>query len=223
MSMHIFDRRYRRARIERDAGLLAERLDRLQRAMQMRAGLRMHRDVIAAGFRERLEIGIAGRDHQMRVEDLLRVRPQRLDDVGTVGDVRHEMPVHHVEMDPVGAGRVDRADLVAEFRKVRRQDRRRDDERTRGEGHGRLSEGRTASGNMQAEAGNAAGDWRGLPGALGRPGFRWRLARCLVRSLVRSLFVPWVSYPAASRPQQARARPTSSGRPRCDSLPLRRG
>ena len=81
----------------------------------MRTGFRMHRDVIAAGFRERLEIGIAGRDHQMRVEDLLRVRAQRLDDVGAVGNVGHKVPVHHVEMDPVGAGRIDRADLVAEF------------------------------------------------------------------------------------------------------------
>jgi hypothetical protein len=39
------------------------------------------------------------------------------------------VPVHHVEMDPVGAGLVDGADLFAEFRKIRRQDRRRDHQR----------------------------------------------------------------------------------------------
>ena len=102
------------AGIERDAGLLAERADRLQRAVQMRAGFGMHGDVVAAGFGKGLEIGVAGRDHQMRVKDLLGVRPHRLDDVGAVGDVRHEMPVHHIEMDPVGAGGVDAADFLAE-------------------------------------------------------------------------------------------------------------
>ena len=115
-------------RIERDAGLLAERADRLQRAMQMRAGLGMHRDVIAAGLGEGLEIGIARRDHQMRVEDLLGVRAHRLDDVGAEGNVGDEMPVHHVEMDPVGAGGIDGADLFAQSGEIRRQDRRRDDE-----------------------------------------------------------------------------------------------
>ena len=96
----------------------------------MRAGLGMHRDVIAAGFGERLEIGVAGRDHQMRVKDLLGVRAHRLDDVGAVGNVRNEMAVHHVEMDPVGAGGIDRADLFAKPGEIRRQDRRRDDEGT---------------------------------------------------------------------------------------------
>ncbi len=38
------------------------------------------------------------------------------------------MPVHHVEMDPVGAGRIDGADLFAQFGEIGRQDRRRDDE-----------------------------------------------------------------------------------------------
>ena len=40
------------------------------------------------------------------------------------------MSVHHVEMDPVGAGRIDCADFFAQFGEIRRQDRRRDDEGT---------------------------------------------------------------------------------------------
>ncbi len=88
----------------------------------------MHGDVIAAGFGECFEIGIGRRDHQMRVEDLLCVRAYRLDDIGAVGNVGDEMAVHHVEMDPVGAGRIDGADLLAQSGKIRRQDRRRDDE-----------------------------------------------------------------------------------------------
>ena len=69
----------RRAGIERDAGLLAERADRLQRAVHVRAGLDMHRDDVGAGLGEGFEIGIARRDHQVRVEHLLRVRAHRRD------------------------------------------------------------------------------------------------------------------------------------------------
>ena len=83
--------------------------------MQMRARFGMHRDVVAAGFCKGLEVGIAWRNHQMGVEDFLAMRPHRLDDIGTVGNIGHEMAVHHVEMDPVGAGRIDRAQLFAEF------------------------------------------------------------------------------------------------------------
>ena len=70
-SMTCSMRRHRRAGIERDAGLLAERADRLQRAVHMRAGFDMHGDDVGAGLGEGFEIGIAGRDHQMHVERLL--------------------------------------------------------------------------------------------------------------------------------------------------------
>ena len=39
------------------------------------------------------------------------------------------MPVHHVDMDPVGAGGIDGADLLAELGEVGGEDRRRDPER----------------------------------------------------------------------------------------------
>ena len=109
----------------------------------MRTGFGMDGDVVAAGLGEGLEIGVAGRDHQMHVEDLLGVRAHRLDDVGAEGDVGHEMPVHHVEMDPVGAGRVHRAHLFAEPGEVRGQDRGRDGQGagSEGLGHGAVSRG----------------------------------------------------------------------------------
>jgi len=59
------------------------------------------------------EIGIGRCDHQMAVEDLVRAVADRLDNWRAEGDVRHEMAVHHVEMDPVRAGAHDRLDLVA--------------------------------------------------------------------------------------------------------------
>ena len=96
----------------------------------MRTGFRMYRDVIASGLGEGLEIGVGRRDHQMRIEDLLGVRPQRLDDVGSIRDVRNKVSIHHVEMDPVGAGGIDRAHFLAELREIRGQDRGRDDQGT---------------------------------------------------------------------------------------------
>ena len=46
---------------------------------------------------------IGRRDHQMAVEHGLGMGPQRLDDGRTIGNVRHEMSVHHVAMDPIRA------------------------------------------------------------------------------------------------------------------------
>jgi hypothetical protein len=50
----------------------------------------------------------------MHVERLGGERADRRDDPRAERDVGDEMPVHHVEMDPVGAGLVDGAHLVAE-------------------------------------------------------------------------------------------------------------
>ena len=102
--------------------------DCLQRAMQMRTGFSMHRDVIAAGLGEGLEIRIARRNHQMCVEDLPGVRTHRLDDIGAIGNVGDEMAVHDVEVDQIGAGGIDGADLFAQFGEIGGQDRRRDNE-----------------------------------------------------------------------------------------------
>src|SRR5262245_7010990 len=126
---------FRRRRVERDAGLLAERADRLQRAVQVRAGFHMHRDDVRARLGEGFEVGIARRDHQVHVEDLAAMRPQRLHDVRPDGDVGHEVAVHHVDVDPVGAGLVDRAHLLAEPGEIRCENGRRNGKRS---GHRRL-------------------------------------------------------------------------------------
>ena len=120
---------------------LPERADRLQRAVEMRAGLGMHGDDVGARFGERREVGIGRRDHQMAVEDLRRRAADRLDDRRPEGDVRHEMPIHHVEMDPVGARGVDGAHLFAEAREVGGQDRGGDDQRPGGHGQRSLFTG----------------------------------------------------------------------------------
>ncbi|MET3891622.1 hypothetical protein ABIE41_002698 [Bosea sp. OAE506] len=96
--------------------------DRLQRPVRVRAGLDMEGDQVGTRLGEGLDVGVDRRDHQMHVEELGRVRADRLQHVGPEGDVGHEMPVHHVAMDPVGAGRIDRAHLLAELGEVGRED-----------------------------------------------------------------------------------------------------
>src|SRR5919198_584574 len=75
---NVFDDRLRRGWIERDARLPAHCSDRLQRAVEVRTGLRMHRDDVGTGIGEGLEIRIRGRDHQVTIEYLLRGAADRL-------------------------------------------------------------------------------------------------------------------------------------------------
>jgi len=100
----------------------------VQRAMDVRTCLHVHGDDIGAGLGERFQIRIAGRDHQMHVEHFLGVAAQRFYRIRADRDVGHEVAVHHVDMDPIGAGRIHRAYFLAELGEVRRQDRRGDDE-----------------------------------------------------------------------------------------------
>ena len=112
-----------RARIERNARLLAEPADHLKRTVKMRARFGMDRDDVGARLGEGLKIRIDGRDHEMHVERLLRPGPDALDEARPERDVRHEMPIHHIDMNPVASGVVDRADLLAEAGEIGRQNR----------------------------------------------------------------------------------------------------
>ena len=114
-------RAVRGAGIERRRRPSCRAPDRLQRAVQMRAGFGMNGDDVGAGLGEGLEIGIDRRDHQMHVEGLGRVRPQRLHHVRAEGDVRHEMAVHHVEVDPVARRRRRRRGLPRRAGRSRRR------------------------------------------------------------------------------------------------------
>ena len=96
---------------------------------RLRPDFDVHGDHVGAGLGERLQIGVARRDHQMDVEDLVGMRPQRLHDVGADGDIGHKVAVHDIDMDPVGPGHIDRADLFTQFGEVGGQNRRGDDQR----------------------------------------------------------------------------------------------
>jgi len=59
----------------------------------------------------------------MDVERLGAVRAKRLHHGGSDRQIGHEMPVHHIDVDPVGAGLIDRANFLAELREVGGKDR----------------------------------------------------------------------------------------------------
>ena len=91
--------------------------------MRMGPGLGMEADDIGPGLGEILQILIHRRDHQMHVERLGRMGAQRLHHGGPDGDIGHEMPVHHVDMNPIRARCVDRADFIAKAREIGGEDR----------------------------------------------------------------------------------------------------
>jgi hypothetical protein len=86
----------------------------------------MDGDDVGARRGEGIEEIIDRRDHQMNVEGQGRMGTQRVYHHRADGQIGHEMPVHHVDMDPVGARRLDAAHLFTQLREVGAQDRRGD-------------------------------------------------------------------------------------------------
>ena len=69
---------------------------------------------IGAGIGEGVEEAYRLLDHQMNFKRQVRHRPQRLDDDRPHADVGHEMAVHDIDVDAVGAGLFRLADLFAQ-------------------------------------------------------------------------------------------------------------
>ncbi len=120
---HVIDGR---GRIERHRRALAGGADLLQHAVQVAARLDVHADEVGARAREVVDVAIGIFDHEVHVERLLRGLAHRRDHDGADGQVGHEAAVHHVDVDVIGAGSVDRAHLFGEAAEVRGQNRRRD-------------------------------------------------------------------------------------------------
>ena len=93
-------------------------MDGLHRTVGMRPSLGMKRDDVGARRREIGQKRVNRADHQMHIEDLFCVRAQRLDDGGADRDVRHEMAVHHIDMDPIRTGDVNRAHFFTKPGKI---------------------------------------------------------------------------------------------------------
>jgi len=126
----LFDERDRTGRVEDRPGLLAERADARQHAVQVngRRRLALDEQVVGAGAGDVFQQALRLDDHQVNVEGLGSRPPHGLNHDRAEADVRDEAPIHDVHMDPVGAGRVNGAHLFGEATKIGGEDRRRDDE-----------------------------------------------------------------------------------------------
>ena len=122
----VLDRVRRRAGVKRDPRLHSRAPNGLKRPVGVRPGLDMRSQDIGTSLGISVDIGVDRRDHEMDVHNGLHMRAERFDGGRAEGEVRHEMPVHHVDMHPVRALRFDRADFLAEIGEVGGQDRRGD-------------------------------------------------------------------------------------------------
>ena len=78
----------------------------------------MKRDDVAARPAEILDVLLGFHDHQVGVEAERREFAQVADDFRTPGEVGHEAPVHHVEVEIVGAGALHERDLFRDLAEV---------------------------------------------------------------------------------------------------------
>jgi len=85
-------------------------------------GFSMNSDDIGPSFAKRGDIGIDGSDHQVHVERFYAVWPERLHHAGADRQIRHEMTVHNVDMNVVGASLVDCSDLFTKSGEVMMRD-----------------------------------------------------------------------------------------------------
>ena len=77
---------------------------------------------VRAGLGKRFEQNFRLGTHEVDVEKkFLRQRPDGFDDLRAEGNVRHEMAVHDVEVQPVGAGPVGAFGFLAESGRGRRR------------------------------------------------------------------------------------------------------
>ena len=97
--------------------------------MQMRQHLDVDRHHVGAGVDERLEVAIGLHDHQVHVERQRRGLAERFHHRHANGDVRHEVPVHHVDVNLIGAATRRGRDFGAEVREVRGENRGREPDR----------------------------------------------------------------------------------------------
>ncbi|OJU11012.1 MAG: hypothetical protein BGN86_09675 [Caulobacterales bacterium 68-7] len=104
--------------------------------MQVRTGLGVHGENVGARLAIGLEVGIDRGDHQVHVDRDLHVWLQRLHHHRADGDVGHEVAVHDVDVQPVGAGGLHGPNLFPEAREIRRQDGGGDDRAVGAAGQG---------------------------------------------------------------------------------------
>ena len=101
----------------------------------MRAGFRMHADMIGTCLGKGGDVGIDRGDHQMHVQLHRGMRAQGFDDQRAEGDVGDEMAVHDIQMQPFRAGALHRFGFFAQAGEISGQKAGGDEKSSRMRGH----------------------------------------------------------------------------------------
>ena len=115
-------------RLQRDAAALSLVLYEPERSLDLlgSVGLDMDIDQVRTCPAECLRIADRFGDHQVGVQEHARGLPDRFENGNAHGDIRHEAAVHHIIVEPVGAGEPDILHFLRKARKIGRQKRRSD-------------------------------------------------------------------------------------------------
>ena len=115
---HVLDGRDRRRRVEGDGGARPEITHTRQGSVEVGRRLGVDDEEIAAGVdvlgRQQVRVG----DHEVRLEPHVGVGPAGGDHVGSEREIRHEVAVHDVPLDAIGAGFAQPSTLLAEVGEV---------------------------------------------------------------------------------------------------------
>src|SRR5206468_13052297 len=111
------------------ADFQADRADFPKERIDAVTDLDVNDDVICAGLGKWFDEYFRARTHEVDIKRHARERANDLHDLRAEGDVRHEMAIHDVEMEPVGFGAVGAHGLSRESSKIRGEQRRRDNHR----------------------------------------------------------------------------------------------
>jgi hypothetical protein len=96
--------------------------DLVERAARVRHGLDVDREVIGARIGISRDPVLRALDHEMDVERQVGALPQVRDHFRSEGEVRNEVSVHNVDVDPVGARGLGLRDRLAEGTEIGRED-----------------------------------------------------------------------------------------------------
>ena len=121
-------RAFGRVRVEGNACGRSELSDSAECPLQMRAGFDVDRQDVCAGSNEVFEQRVWMGHHEVHVDGQLGGASYGFDDERADGDVGDEVAVHHVDVDPSGAGELGGSYLIVEVSEVGGEDGRGDDE-----------------------------------------------------------------------------------------------
>ena len=115
---------HRSGGIECQSGSRAVCANFFQDGSRVVGGLGMDRNERRARFDKLHRVACRVGDHQMHIEWQVGDAATGFDDGEAIGDVRHEVAVHDIEVQGTRAGRFDSADLAFQVAKIAEQERR---------------------------------------------------------------------------------------------------